>query len=53
LWAAKIRESFWAKMLPPLENRVGRKGKLIALSRERFAMPRKIIEAKLRCWMMP
>jgi len=49
LWAAKIRESFWAKMLPPLENRVGRRNKLIALSRERCAMQREKIEVKLRC----
>jgi hypothetical protein len=34
------REPFRAKMLPPLENRIGRRDKLIALSRERFAMPR-------------
>ena len=45
------REPFRAKMLPPLENRVGRRDKLIALSRERFAMPRAKIEAKLRRWM--
>ena len=45
------REPFRAKMLPPLENRVGRKDKLIALSRQRFAMPREKIEAKLRRWM--
>jgi hypothetical protein len=45
------REPFRAKMLPPLENRVGRRDQLIALSRERFAMPREKIEAKLRRWM--
>jgi energy-coupling factor transporter ATP-binding protein EcfA2 len=44
-------ESFRAKMLPPLENRVGRKDNLIALSRERFAMPRALIEDKLKRWM--
>ena len=44
-------EPFRAKMLPPLENRVGRRAKLIALSRERFAMPRAKIEDKLRRWM--
>jgi SNF2 family DNA or RNA helicase len=38
-------------MLPPLENRIGRKDRLIALSRERFAMPRKLIEDKLNRWM--
>jgi Helicase HerA, central domain len=44
-------EPFRAKMLPPLENRVGRKDKLIALSRQRFAMPRAVIEEKLNRWM--
>jgi hypothetical protein len=41
---------FRAKMLPPLENRVGRKEKLIARSRERFATPRAIIDNKLNRW---
>jgi len=44
-------EPFRAKMLPPLENRIGRKDKLIALSRERFAMSRDLIEDKLNQWM--
>ena len=46
-------EPFRAKMLPPLENRIGRKDKLIELSRERFAMPRRLIEDKLNRWMNP
>lgn len=45
------RTPFRARMLPPLENRFGRKEKLIARSRERFAMRRAIIEAKLNRWM--
>jgi hypothetical protein len=45
------QEPFRAKMLPPLGNRVGRKDKLISLSRQRFAMPRAVIEAKLNRWM--
>ena len=45
------QEPFRAKMLPALENRVGRRNKLIALSRQRFAMPRVKIEDKLRRWM--
>jgi hypothetical protein len=45
------REPFRAKMLPPLENRVGRKDKLIALSRERFAVRRAKIDVKLKRWM--
>ena len=44
-------EPFRAKLLPPLENRIGRRDKLVALSRERFAMPRGIIEDKLKRWM--
>lgn len=46
-------EPFRAKTLPPLENRVGRKDKLIARSREQFAMHRATIEAKLNRWMKP
>jgi hypothetical protein len=45
------REPFRMKMLPPLENRVGHRDKLIPLSRERFAVPRSVIEGKLRRWM--
>ena len=45
------REPFRAKMLPPLENRVGRKDKLIVRSRERFAMKQTTIENKLKRWM--
>ena len=35
-----------------LENRIGRRDKLVALSRERFATPRAVIEDKLKRWMM-
>jgi len=45
------KEPFRAKMLPPLENRIGRKEKLIARSRERFATRRATIEDKLTRWM--
>ncbi|MEO7300524.1 MAG: type IV secretion system DNA-binding domain-containing protein [Verrucomicrobiota bacterium] len=45
------KEPFRAKMLPPIENRVGRKEKLIALSQQHFAMRRRVIEAKLNRWM--
>jgi len=45
------REPFRAKMLPPFENRLRRKKKLIAQSRERFAIPRRGIEEKLNRWM--
>jgi hypothetical protein len=45
------QEPFRAKMLPPLENRIGRRDKLVALSRQRFATPRAVIEDKLNRWM--
>jgi hypothetical protein len=45
------KEPFRAKMLPPLENRIGRREKLIARSRERFAIPRAIIENKVNRWL--
>jgi energy-coupling factor transporter ATP-binding protein EcfA2 len=44
-------EPFRAKMLPPLENRIGRKDKLIARSRERFATSRAKIDDKLKRWI--
>jgi energy-coupling factor transporter ATP-binding protein EcfA2 len=45
------QEPFRARMLPPLENYTGRRDKIIARSRERFAVPRATIEAKLKQWM--
>lgn len=42
---------FRGRSLAPLENRCGRRDKLIARSRERFAMPRKEVEAKLERWL--
>ncbi len=45
------RMPFLANMLPPLENRVGRKDKLIALSRERFATARTTVEEKVNRWV--
>jgi hypothetical protein len=50
LFLTTISEPFRAKMLPPLENRAGRRDKLIVLSRERYAMRREKIEARLRRW---
>ena len=44
-------EPFLAKTLPPEENRVGRKDKLVVRSRERFAGHRAAIEEKLMRWM--
>jgi hypothetical protein len=45
------RDPFQARMLPPREHHIGRKEKLVARSRERFATPRVIVEHKLNCWM--
>jgi len=45
------REPFRARMFAPLENSIGRKDKLIARSRERFATPRIKVEDKLNRWM--
>jgi DNA helicase HerA-like ATPase len=45
------REPFRATMLPPIENRVGRRDRLIARSRERFAVPCTVIDDKMRRWM--
>jgi len=45
------RTPFRAKMLPPLESRLGKKDKLIARSRERFSIPRALIDQKLNRWM--
>ncbi len=45
------QEPFRAKMLPPVENRIGRRGKLIARSRERFATPRALVQEKLKRWL--
>ncbi|MDB6123207.1 MAG: hypothetical protein JWQ71_2200 [Pedosphaera sp.] len=45
------KQPFRAKTLPPLENRVGRKHKLIARSRGCFATPRASVEGKLNRWM--
>ena len=42
---------FRAKMLPPVRNPVGRRDKLIAKSRERFATRRTVVEEKLSRWM--
>ena len=45
------RTPFRAKMFPPYEGGIGRKEKLIASSRERFATKRAKIEDKLNRWM--
>jgi hypothetical protein len=42
------REPFRATTLPPLVNLVGRREKLIAHSRQRYAVPRQTVESRLK-----
>jgi energy-coupling factor transporter ATP-binding protein EcfA2 len=46
-------QPFRAKMLPPIVTGLGRKERLINHSRQRFSIPREVIEAKLNRWMKP
>jgi type IV secretory pathway TraG/TraD family ATPase VirD4 len=46
-------QPFRAKMLPPIGTWYGRKNILISHSRQRFAILRSVIEAKLNRWMEP
>jgi hypothetical protein len=52
LEAGTSRTPFRGRTLKPLENRVGRKDKLIARSRERFATPRTEVEDRLNRWLL-
>ena len=45
------REAFQARTLPPIENRVGRRIKLITRSREKYSAPRAHVEAKVERWL--
>ena len=45
------RPPFRAASFPPLGNRVGRPGKLVAHSRQKFAAPRVSIEERLSRWL--
>ena len=45
------RTPFRARSLSPIDNRVGRRDKLIARARERFATPRNKVEAKMNRWL--
>ena len=45
------QQPFRARSLAPVENPVGRREKLIARSRERFAKSRKEVEEKLNSWL--
>jgi hypothetical protein len=52
----EISEPFRAKTLPPSAERYGgqgRRNKLIARSRERFATPRVIVERRIAQWLSP
>jgi len=44
-------EPFFAQTLQPIEHRIGRRDKFIALSREKYAAPRSDVEAKLNRWL--
>jgi hypothetical protein len=44
-------QPFRATTLPPMETGAGRKDKLIARARERFAVPRTQVEKKLNRWL--
>lgn len=47
----KTREPFRAITVPPLECRQGRRAKLIARSREKYASRRAVVESKIRRWI--
>ena len=47
----RTREPFRARTLPPIEHRVGRRKKLIARSREKYAAPRAEVEKKINRWL--
>ena len=47
----RTREPFRAKTLPPIEHHVGRREKLIARSRKKYAVPRAAVEAKINRWL--
>jgi hypothetical protein len=47
----KPMAAFRGNTLPPIENAVGRRKKLIARSRERYASKRQLVEAKLNRWI--
>jgi hypothetical protein len=44
-------EPFRGKSLPPIENRIGRRTKLMQHARVRFSTPRSVIEQKLAQWI--
>jgi hypothetical protein len=49
--AGSQKRTKYSPFLPPLENLIGRRDKLVALSRQQFATRRAVIEDKLNRWM--
>jgi len=49
----QISDPFRATTLPPSGVRYGRRGKLIARSRERFTTPRALVERRISQWLSP
>lgn len=47
------KEPFRARTLPPVGHHSDRKENIISISRERFSMPRTLIEAKITSWLEP
>ena len=47
----RYAESFLATTLPPLSTRYGRSANIIRRSRERYTMPRYVVEDKIRRWL--
>jgi energy-coupling factor transporter ATP-binding protein EcfA2 len=47
----QTREAVLAQTLPPIEHHVGRREKLIARSREKYAAERADVEAKIERWL--
>ena len=47
----QTREAFRAQTLPPIEHQMGRREKLIARSREKYAAKRAEVEAKIHRWI--
>ncbi len=48
---ANPRRPFRARTLAPIEHRVGKREKLIARSREKYATSRANVEAKIERWL--
>ena len=46
-----VSETFHARMLPPVANRIGRRENLIRRSREKYSTDRAIVEQKIRRWL--